>query len=338
MGDLKGFEEELERKNFKGYWQNVQGDVYREPVPSYQPCLWKGKDLFAAIEKAGEVVGLDLSFRRVIQLHNPALKNGTTRTLVLNLQMLKPGEEALSHRHMAGAVRFILRGRGARLVVEGESFEIGAGDFATTPSWTWHDHKNDSGETMLWLDGLDSPLVRLLETDFHEPDPRKNQPLTKPEGYSASALGALRPSWVRSHSIQPPAFVYKWQETEKALSLVGEQPGDPFDGIVLEYANPLTGGPTLPTMSCQIQMLRAGERTKSHRHTSSTIYHVYRGRGATMIGDKRYEWETGDSFVVPLWHYHHHENGSKEPAVFFVMSDKPLMDAIGHYREQPNPD
>jgi gentisate 1,2-dioxygenase len=187
---------------------------------------------------------------------------------------------------------------------------------------------------MLWLDVLDAPLVRLLETDFHEPDPRKRQPVTKPEGYSVSALGPLRPSWVRAHSVQPPAFVYKWQETEKALSLLGEQPGDPWDGIVLEYANPLTGGPTLPTMACQIQMLRAGEKTQSHRHTSSTIYHVYRGRGATVIGDNRYEWEEGDSFVVPLWKYHHHENTSKEPAVFFVMSDKPLMDAIGHYREE----
>ena len=333
MSDLHAFEQELQGKNFKGYWQNMQGDVYREPVPSYEPCLWKGKDLFAAMQKAGEVVGLDLSFRRVLQLWNPSLKNGTSRTLVLNLQMLKSGEEALSHRHMAGAVRFVLRGHGARLIVEGESFEIGAGDFATTPNWTWHDHENNSGNTMLWLDGLDAPLVRLLETDFHEPDPRKKQPVTKPDGYAACSLGALRPSWVRSNSIQPPAFAYKWEDTEKALSKMGEQPGDPYDGIVLEYANPLTGGPTLPTMSCQIQMLRAGEKTKTHRHTSSTIYHVYRGSGSTMIGDKRYDWEGGDSFVIPLWYYHRHENASKDPAVLFVMSDKPLMDAIGHYRE-----
>ena len=90
---LKAFEEELQSKNFKGYWQNVQGDAYREPVPSFESCLWKGKDLFAAMEKAGEVVGLDVSFRRVIQLWNPALKNGTTRTLVLNLQMLNPGKK-----------------------------------------------------------------------------------------------------------------------------------------------------------------------------------------------------------------------------------------------------
>src|SRR5688500_7164160 len=79
---LKAFEEELQSKNFKGYWQNVQGDVYREPVPSFEPCFWKGKDLFAAMEKAGDVVGLDVSFRRVIQMWNPSLKNGTSRTLV----------------------------------------------------------------------------------------------------------------------------------------------------------------------------------------------------------------------------------------------------------------
>jgi gentisate 1,2-dioxygenase len=335
---LKAFEAELESKNFKGYWQNVQGDVDREPVPSFEPCHWKGKDLFAAMEKAGDVVGLDVSFRRVIQMWNPSLKNGTSRTLVLNLQLLKPGEDALSHRHMAGAIRFILKGHGTRLIVEGESFEIGEGDFVTTPSWTWHDHENHGGQAMMWLDGLDSPLVRLLETDFHEPDPRKKQPVTKPEGYTLATMGALRPSWVRQNSIQPPAFCYKWEDTEKALSKVGEQPGDPYDGIVLEYANPVTGGPTLPTMSCQIHMLRSNEKTKTHRHTSSTIYHVWKGSGVTTIGDKRYEWEKGDSFVVPLWYHHRHENTSKDPAVLFVMSDKPLMAAIGHYREDAKAD
>ena len=74
------------------------------------------------------------------------------------------------------AIRFILKGHGTRLIVEGESFEIGEGDFVTTPSWTWHDHENRV-EPMMWLDGLDAPLVRLLETDFHEPDPRKVDPM-----------------------------------------------------------------------------------------------------------------------------------------------------------------
>ena len=99
------------------------------------------------------------------RLWNPSLKNSTSRTLVLNLQMLKPGEHALSHRHMAGAIRFILKGHGTRLIVEGESFEIGEGDFVTTPSWTWHDHEN-RGETMMWLDGLDAPLVQITGNRF----------------------------------------------------------------------------------------------------------------------------------------------------------------------------
>src|ERR1044072_3381469 len=106
---LKAFEEELQSKNFKGYWQNTQGDFYREPVPSFAPCFWKGKDLFAAMEKAGEVVGRDVSFRRVIQMGNRSLEKGNSRTRGRNLQMPKPGDDALYHRHMAGAIRFILK-------------------------------------------------------------------------------------------------------------------------------------------------------------------------------------------------------------------------------------
>lgn len=48
-------------------------------------------------------------------------------------------------------------------------------------------------------------------------------------------------------------------------------------------------------------MIRPSEKTLSHRHSASTIYHVFRGKGATLIGSERFEWEEGDSFVVPLW-------------------------------------
>lgn len=334
MADLEQFNEELRKKNLRGYWQNVQGDVYREPIPSFEPYLWKWSDVEEAINKAGEAVSLESSFRRVIQFCNPSLGGATTHTLVLNLQMLKPGEQALAHRHTAGAIRFVIKGRGAHVVVEGESFEIGEGDFLTTPNWTWHDHLNDSDQTLLWLDGLDSPLVRLLQTDFHEPYKNKKQPVSKPANSSLYQLTPIRPNWVRPDSIQPPGYRYRWEETEKVLKNVGEHPGDPFEGILLEYVNPLTGGPTLPTMSCQIQMLRPGEKTKCHRHTSSAIYHVFRGRGATIIDDIRYEWGPGDSMVVPLWRFHYHENYSDKEAILFVMTDKPVMDALGFYREE----
>ena len=129
-------------------------------------------------------------------------------------------------------------------------------------------------------------------------------------------------------------YRYRWEDTEKALTALGERPGDPHDGIVLRYINPVTGGSTLPTLSCEIHMLRPGEATQPHRHTSSMIYHAFRGSGVTTIGDKTFEWSEGDSFTIPQWQAHNHANRSKQPAILFVMSDKPVLDALGFYREE----
>ena len=49
-----------------------------------------------------------------------------------------------------------------------------------TPSWTWHDHGNESDEPMIWLDGLDLPLVNYLEATFFENYPEVRQPLPLP--------------------------------------------------------------------------------------------------------------------------------------------------------------
>ena len=100
-------------------------------------------------------------------------------------------------------------------------------------------------------------------------------------------------------------------------------------------ANPFTGGPTLPTIGCWLQLLRPGERTRRHRHTSSGIFYVVRGSGCTVVQDTRLEWSRGDVFVVPNWSWHSHENQSaSEDAVLFSMNDIPVYDAFGLYREQ----
>ncbi|MEE9145366.1 MAG: cupin domain-containing protein [Candidatus Binatia bacterium] len=335
MTDLKEFSEDLKKKNMGGFWDIFEGEVYKEPSSLLEPCLWKWCDVYDAVNRAGEMIGVDSTSRRAIRLLNPSpSKKTTTNTLALAFQLVKPREHAPAHRHTQGAVRFVIQGKDAHCVVGGESFSVTAGDFLTTPNWVWHDHVNDSDQTLLFLDGLDNPLVRLLEVGFHDPLKEKIQPISKPENSSIYELSPTRPNWVRSDSIQPPPFCYRWEDTEKVLKSVGEKPGDAYEGILLNYVNPLTGGPTLPTLSCAIQMLRPDEKTKSHRHTSSAVYHVFRGKGSTVIGDVRYEWETGDSFVIPLWRFHHHENISDKEAILFVMTDKPVMDALGYYREE----
>jgi gentisate 1,2-dioxygenase len=129
------------------------------------------------------------------------------------------------------------------------------------------------------------------------------------------------------------AIAGKTRSARKGRTL-GEKVGDPFDGLLLRYVNFLTGGPTLPTLSCEIQMLRPKEETKLHRHTSSAIYHVFEGVGFTVIDDVRLEWEKGDTFTVPLWRRHFHGNSSHEKNILFVMNDRPVMEALGFYCEE----
>jgi gentisate 1,2-dioxygenase len=46
------------------------------------------------------------------------------------------------------------------------------------------------------------------------------------------------------------------QVRETLERLAAEGNGSPFDGVILEYTHPLTGGPAMPTIACYMQMLR----------------------------------------------------------------------------------
>jgi gentisate 1,2-dioxygenase len=107
-----------------------------------------------------------------------------------------------------------------------------------------------------------------------------------------------------------------------------------FDGYLLDYRNAVTGGPTMTTMQCAVQLLPAKEETEAHRHTSTVMCHAFRGRGTTQIGEQRFDWQQGDTFVVPLWHLHRHWNASSDEAILFTMSDAPALKALDLYREE----
>jgi 1-hydroxy-2-naphthoate dioxygenase len=334
VNTLEDFNRELEEKHLFGFWiAGSRPEVY-EPRASYRACIWRWDDVYQSLIKAGELLSLEQTARRFIGFHTPS-KLRTTHTLAMGVQLVNPGEVAEAHRHTMGAIRFVLQGGGAQTTVNGEPFPMSKGDLITTPSRTWHDHFNGSSDPIIWLDGTDLPMVKFFEIGFGEMYQQKQQPLLKPPNHAISQFGALRPQWVSVNSNQHPAYRYRWQETEKALGVLGENPADPFDGVVLRYVNPLTGGSTLPTLSCEIQMLRAGEQTRSHRHTSSVIYHSIRGSGLTFIENEPFEWEEGDTFTVPQWQWHRHTNRSSEAAILFSMNDKPVLDALGFYRCEP---
>ena len=63
---------------------------------------------------------------------------------------------------------------------------------------------------------------------------------------------------------------------------------------------------------------------------------MFRGSGSSFVGKERFDWEAGDSFVVPLWYPHRHVNrAASEEAILFSMSDEPVLKSLGLYREEP---
>jgi gentisate 1,2-dioxygenase len=94
----------------------------------------------------------------------------------------------------------------------------------------------------------------------------------------------------------------------------------------------------MPTLGCYVQMLRPGERTQAHRHTSSAVYHVVEGKGCSAVGGTALDWEDKDVFAVPGWTAHHHVNLSdSDPAFLFSFTDIPVMRSLDLLREEPCP-
>ena len=168
-------------------------------------------------------------------------------------------------------ISFLPAGVGADTKVIAASENLAAGDFVITPNGTWHEHGvSADGTTCLWQDGLDIPFVNAMEANFYEVHPDLNQAV----GYAVDDMTktwgnpGLTPStgkWSHGYS---PMFKYEWEPTYVALSkYAGCTEGSPFDGVMMEYVNPTTNGPVMRTMGASMQMLRAGEATKAHRHT-----------------------------------------------------------------------
>jgi gentisate 1,2-dioxygenase len=298
--------------------------------------------------ESGEVVKLggidDAAKRRTVQLVNPAITNlkATSRTIQMSIQLVKPGERAECHRHTAAALRFVVEGDGTGYTnVEGEQMLMEPGDLILTPNWTWHDHFNPGKNNLVWLDVLDSHLSNYLDASFHENyGEGPAQPITKRDGYCRQGLGPVRPRTANPDNRALP-YTYKWRDTLNALkeaATAGQV--DPYDGVLLEYTHPLSGGPTMPTIGCWAQLIPPGVTTKPQRHTSSTIYHVVQGIGITSAGEKKsvrddLNWGTKDCFFVPSWNWHQFTNKSnKEPAIIFSVTDRPVLESLGLFREE----
>jgi gentisate 1,2-dioxygenase len=310
----------------RGYWQ------LEHEQRKVQPRIWKWDEIYPVLMETSEVIriGPD-AFRR-----NVGLQTGS-RTVSFGFQIVLPGETAAAHRHTNTALRFVVKGKGAYTTSDGEPMIMEPNDLLIQPNFAWHDHANDSGEPIIWVDALDGGLVNYLDASFREDWPEgKRQPLTKNNGASRRLYGSIRQPVINAPVGVP--YHYKWTETLAALQEAKEETHDPYDGIILEYKNPLTGGHTFLTMTCFIQMLLPGETTHFHRHTGTTHYHVVQGSGALIIDkseSKTFRFVEHDSFTLPSWHWHQLRNlSANDPAILFSVTDRPLLQMTGLDREE----
>jgi gentisate 1,2-dioxygenase len=291
----------------------IGGGISTEPCSEAKPYLWRWRDLRPQVMRAAELVGTQQAERRVLRLTNPHLPGSASITLVANIQIVMPGEIARAHRHSAAALRLIIEGSGGYTVVNGERVPMSPGDLVLTPGWSWHDHANDTDAPMIWLDGLDTPLVRMLEAGFFEEYGRERQD-----------IGA---------AVNTSQWHYPMAEIRAALQRLADTSG-PGDEIVLEYRDRQTGGPVMPTISCDMQLLRPGEKSKAWRRVCRTNYQLVEGTGYSIVGGQRLDWEDKDVFTVPTWTFCEHVNSGNRPAFLFSFSDAPVMKALSLFRHE----
>jgi gentisate 1,2-dioxygenase len=325
-----GFYAELKDNHLSPLWQ-LMGGIGEQPVTSMRPHIWRYADARKYLMKAGEVVSIEDAARRVLGFRNPGCqphqRTGATDSLWAALQLVMPGEVAPPHRHTPSALRFIIEGYGAYTTVNGQRIPMEEGDFLLTPNGHWHEHGHTGDGPMIWLDGLDSPLVNKLSLYTIQ----ETETLQQVEDELPEQLlnGTILPAWdVSPPSVQQP-LVFKLKDALEVIDRLRDGEGDPYDDIIVEYRNPRTDGPVMTNIAAYLQLIRPGVDTQAHRHTHGTVYHVVRGSGHSVIDGQRYEWTKGDTFAVPLWYEHSHHNPGSEDALLFSYTDKPAVEALG---------
>ena len=304
-----------------------------EPRTGAVGAHWRWEGIYKGLMRSGEIVtvgpGGMTGMRSVTGIearHFP---------IWMNVQILMPGERTQGHRNMRNETRLVCQApKEAAFVCEFEAFPMERGDVVISPSWTFHDHWNQGDTPALYVDGYDNGFNGGVNLNERLPDDLPYQEIRKPQGYGRHTRGHARPRTEGTPFPLPPMH-YPWAETLaglRALQEAGEE--DPCEGIHLMLASPVDGGPTLPTIAWHAQLLRAGQKTRGHRHNSNTFYHGFEGAGAVVIEGQRLEWRQGDIFAVPAWTWHHHENSAQGESILFSIDDWPAQTKLGFFMKE----
>jgi gentisate 1,2-dioxygenase len=331
----QAYYDKIAKFNLAPLWEVLKGVVTPEPKTQMVPKVWSFDEIEKLMIEAGDVISAEEAERRVLVLENPGEpgKSRITNSLFAGVQLIMPGEIADAHRHVSSAIRFVLKGKGAYTAVEGEKTQMEHGDFIITANWAPHDHGNPGKEPVMWLDVLDMPTVNHFQTSFSEHFDDKMQNTNRGDGdsFDRYASGVL-PDGALAVTNRTPVINYAYAKMRPILERLKKSGDiDKSHGARVRYANPVNGGPVLPTMGAYLSLLPEGFKGEPYRSTDGTIFACAEGRGTTVVDGKTLEWKVNDVFVVPPWKRYQHN--ATEESVLFSISDRPAQEALGLWRE-----
>jgi gentisate 1,2-dioxygenase len=164
---------------------------------------------------------------------------------------------------------------------------------------------------MVWLDGLDIPLVRAFNGTFREDHDEWVKP-DKPFG------GLIHFPYARA------------REVLESLATKGAP--DAHLGHVMRYSDPQTGGWAMPTIAAMIRLLPAGFATQAYRSSDGMVFACVEGSGRIQVGEESFEMSPHDIAVVPGWMpYTLH---ASRDWILFSYSDRAAQERLGFWREQ----
>ena len=317
-------------------WEVLGALVPPQPKSPVAPVHFRYDAIREHVLEAGRLITAEEAERRVLILENPALRGQSciTQSLYAGLQLILPGEVAPAHRHTQTALRLVLDGEGAYTAVDGERTTMRYGDFIITPSWTFHDHGNLGQDPVVWLDGLDIPLVRFLDAGFAEKSSVRSQADARPEGDSLHRYGSNMVPLDHAPAAHEPSrvFSYPFARTRAALVGLSRGPVDPHVGFKQRFVNPATGRSPMPTIGTFAQLLSAGFETRPYRSSDSTVHVCLVGGGRATVGDHAFDFAPRDVFVTPSWQPW--SIAAAEETIVFSFSDRPVQQVLGLWRDE----
>ena len=272
--EREAFYEEIGALNLAPLWERLHGLVTAEPVTPCRPAIWHYREVRRHLMRSGGLISAQEATRRVLILENPGLKGQTsiTHSLFAGLQLILPGEVAPAHRHTQSALRFIIEGSGAYTAVDGERTTMGPGDFVITPSWTWHDHGNDTREPMVWLDGLDIPIVRLLDASFAEPGITDAQPVVRPEGDAPRGMEQFAAGRLEADGEDLAGVQLPYDRSRESLAALAGNATPTLPSVQIALRQPGNGDWAMPTIGTFIRSCRRALRpVRSVRPTAPCL-------------------------------------------------------------------